>query len=287
MGKVKENKHGNTSVMNQNNNPTPVLQDLSAASLTRAIEESLAAFPLTLARLPGAEIYDTPDLLWIATGVPIDSYNGVFRSILDPLRADTQIEKIMEEFRRRRLPMLWQLGPSSQPPDLRQRLLAHGFTHEEDEPGMAIDLLAMNEEFPTPPGLDIRLVDTMATLREWVAVWGFGVPGDILPLFQEVHTQLGLGPHLPWRYYLGTFQEKPIVTALLFFAAGVAALHSVVTLPEARHKGIGTAMTLAALREARRAGYRVAILTASPYGVRIYSRIGFREYCTISRYTKS
>jgi GNAT superfamily N-acetyltransferase len=274
-------------MINQNNNTTPVLQDLSAASLTKAIEESLAAFPLILARLPGAEIYDTPDLLWVATGVPIDSFNGVFRSVLDPLHADTQIEKIIEEFRRRRLPMLWQLGPSSQPPDLPQRLLTRGFTHEEDEPGMAVDLLAMNEEFPTPPGLDIRLVDTMSTLREWVAVWGFGVPGDILPLFQDVHAQLGLGPHLPWRYYLGAFQGKPIATALLFFAAGVAALHSVVTLPEARHKGIGTAITLAALREASREGYRVAILTASPYGVRIYRRIGFREHCTISRYTKS
>ena len=59
--------------------------------------------------------------------MPIDSYNGVFRSILDPLRADMQIEEIMQVFRRRRLPVLWQLGPSSQPPDLRQRLLAHGF----------------------------------------------------------------------------------------------------------------------------------------------------------------
>ncbi len=272
--------------MYENNAPVRVLQDLSAASLTRAIEESLAAFPLILARLPGAEIYDMPDLLWVSTGVPIDSFNGVFRSILDPQRADTQIEEIMQEFRRRQLPMLWQLGPSSQPLDLRQRLLAHGFTHEEDEPGMAVDLLTMNDEFPTPPGLNIRLVDTMSTLHTWVAVWGFGVPGDTIPLFQDVHAQLGLGPHLPCRYYLGTFQGKPIATALLFFGAGVAALHSVVTLPEARSKGIGTAMTLAALREACRAGYRVAILTASPYGVRIYHRVGFRKYCTISRYTK-
>jgi len=272
--------------MYENNAPVRVLQDLSAASLTRAIEESLAAFPLILARLPGAEIYNTPDLLWVSTGVPIDSFNGVFRSILDPLRADTQIEEIMQEFRRRRLPMLWQLGPSSQPLDLRQRLLAHGFTHEEDEPGMAVDLLAMNDEFPTPEELDIRLVEDTSKLQKWVAVWGFGVPDDTIPLFQDVHAQLGLGPHLPFRYYLGTFQGKPIATALLVFGADVAALYSVVTLPEARSKGIGTAMTLAALREARRAGYRVAILTASPYGVRIYRRVGFREYCTISRYRK-
>ena len=121
----------------------------------------------------------------------------------------------------------------------------------------------------------------------FLELWGFSVPEESIFIFQRVHAQLGLGPHLPWRYYLGIFQGKPIATALLFFGAGVAALHSVVTLPQARSKGIGTAMTLAALREARRAGYRVAILTASPYGVRIYRRIGFREYCTISRYIQS
>jgi hypothetical protein len=97
--------------MYENNAPVRVLKDLSAASLTRAIEESLAAFPLILARLPGAEIYDTPDLLWVSTGVPIDSFNGVFRSILEPQRADTQIEEIMQEFRRHQLPMLWAARP--------------------------------------------------------------------------------------------------------------------------------------------------------------------------------
>ena len=44
---------------------------------------------------------------------------------------------------------------------------------------------------------------------------------------------------------------------LLVFGAGVAAVHWVVTLPEMRHLGIGTAMTLAALREARTIGYRM------------------------------
>ena len=72
---------------------------------------------------------------------------------------------------------------------------------------------------------------------------------------------------------------------LLVFGAGVAAVHLVVTLPEMRHLGIGTAMTLAVLREARTIGYRIAILTASPYGEGIYRRIGFRAYGTISKYS--
>ncbi len=261
-----------------------MLQDTSAASMTRAIEESLAAFPRQIGRLTGAELHDTPTLLWLATGIPIGLGNGVYRSILAPDTVDDTIEKVQEEFRRRRLPLMWQVGPSSQPEDLRQRLLAHSFVHDEDEPGMALDILAMNEDFSLPVGLDIRLVENMSMLREWVATWGFGVPNDTLLLFQDVHAGMGIGPNHPWRYFLGYMQGKPVATSVLFIGAGVTAVHDVATLPEARHKGIGTTMTLAALRDARREGYRIAILTASPYGERIYQRIGFREYCRISRY---
>jgi len=261
-----------------------IQQDTSDAAMTRAIEASLAAFALQLVRLPGAEISDTYDLLWVATGAPIGFGNGVYRSTLAPDSADAAIVKVQEEFRRRKLPLMWQVGPSSQPANLRQRLLARGFMHDEDEPGMALDLLAMNEDVPTPAELDIRTVADLPMLREWVATWGFGVPDDVLPLYQDVHTQLGIGPDLPWRYYLGFLDGKAVATSLLFMGAGVAAVHQVVTRPEARFKGIGTAMTLAALRDARREGNRIAILTSSPYGERIYRRIGFRDYCTISRY---
>jgi len=209
--------------------------------MTKAIEDSLEAFPLTLAQLPGAEVYDTPDLLWVATGMPIDIFNGVYRCILDEQSVDARIEELQQEFRRRRLTLFWQIGPSSRPADLRQRLLTHGFTHEEDEPGMALDLLAMNEAFPEPAELRIRVVDDQSALHRWVEVWGFGVPEDIRPLFQEAHVRLGFGPDLPWRYYLGDVLGKPVATALLFFGAGIAALHNVVTLPGQRAGFLGGA----------------------------------------------
>jgi hypothetical protein len=36
--------------------------------------------------------------------------------------------------------------------------------------------------------------------------------------------------------------------------------------------------------EARDAGYRVAILQSTPDGERLYPRLGFRTYCTVSRF---
>jgi hypothetical protein len=47
---------------------------------------------------------------------------------------------------------------------------------------------------------------------------------------------------------------------------------------------IGGMMTLMAAREARDAGYRIGVLTASPMGINIYRRLGFRKYGTLSWY---
>jgi predicted acetyltransferase len=44
------------------------------------------------------------------------------------------------------------------------------------------------------------------------------------------------------------------------------------------------AMTLAPLREARARGYAIGTLSPSEMGLRIYRRIGFREYCQIHIY---
>lgn len=271
--------------MNEQQQTVPVLQDLSDAAISRAIEASLTAFPVNVARSLGGEISNTADLLWITIAIPLDSLNGVFRSIFTPSNADAYIEAMITEFHQRNLPMCWQLGPSSQPSDLGKRLLAHGFKHDEDEPGMALDILTMNEDFPAPAELVIQPVRDLPTLRQWVNIWLFGAPDNVTAIYQDVHARLGIGPHLPWHYFIGLYNGKPVATSCLFLAAGVAAVHTVVTLPEVRNRGIGAAMTLAALREARQRGYRYAILTASPYGERIYRRIGFRDYCTISRYS--
>jgi predicted acetyltransferase len=66
--------------------------------------------------------------------------------------------------------------------------------------------------------------------------------------------------------------------------AGVAGLTAVATKEAVRRRGVGTAMTLAALRDGRALGYRAGVLWATEMGAHLYRRLGFRPYCTVSRY---
>ena len=50
-----------------------------------------------------------------------------------------------------------------------------------------------------------------------------------------------------------------------------------------RRRGIGTAMTVAALDLVRRQGGRHAVLTASPDGFGIYERLGLETVATVRR----
>jgi hypothetical protein len=49
------------------------------------------------------------------------------------------------------------------------------------------------------------------------------------------------------------------------------------TLPAARRQGIGKAITLQPLLDARARGYRYAILFSSQMGYRVYQQLGFRD----------
>lgn len=261
-----------------------ILQDLSPSKVLLAHDANHIAYWTLFSRHPQAELHDDPGILWFETGIRHDIFNRVLQTHLDPGTAPTAIERVCGHFQQRHMPFLWHLGPSSQPANVRDLLESYDMIHYETEPGMAVDLFRINEDFPIAPQLTVHLVTTEGQLEQWIRVWEFESSEEIIHLWLTFYSNLCSGRNSPLRLYLGMLNGEPVATSAVFFGGGVASIGPIGTLPQHRRQGFGAEMTLMALREARKHGYRIGVLTASPMGINIYRRMGFQEYGAFSLY---
>ncbi|GCE15720.1 GNAT family N-acetyltransferase [Tengunoibacter tsumagoiensis] len=261
-----------------------IVEDTSLSSMAQALDANKIAFGTLLGGLSGAQVYQEPGLVWFETGVPNNLFNGVLQTSLPTDTAPEAIKRVLEHFQVRQLPFHWHIGPASQTAELRALLAAQGIEHDEDEPGMGLDLSLLNEDLPLADNVTIRPVTNHDLLNSWIKVWGCGAPDEILQHWFTIYSRLPFGPEQDLRLFIGYVDEEPVGVVALYLAAGVAAIEWVVTLHQFRRQGIGAFMTMLAAKEARNAGYRIAVLTASPFGINIYRRMGFQECCLVNTY---
>lgn len=268
--------------------PDNIAHDLSPAAFAAAIEESEIHYWLYRARTAGWEVHQDAHLTWYYSGLDDAERNGVLRTTLTPDEADARIADMLAWFDARNVPMVWWGGPSRCPVDLGTRLVAHGFITEGDDPGMAADLHALREDLSVPAGFTVERVRDAEAARLWLRT--VRIANDSDPDVSQVplsrFAPATFDDTEPLRLYLAMLNGEPVATAKVFFSAGVAGVYSVYTLPAARRQGIGAGVTLAALQDARTAGYHIGVLGASPMGVGVYQRLGFREYCRLTLYTR-
>lgn len=252
-----------------------ILTDVTPATLTAAIEDNLFDLFRAMGRLPGGELEESEEMLRFATGLPSAFFNGVARTRVDIVSADLLP-----------VPFFWWTGPQSSPPDLDQRLENAGLRDAgRASPGMAMTLDDIDERAAFPPGVEVEQVDERRGIEEWVSA--FCAAHAVPPASGEAWLEAAKRLHfreLPWQHWLARIDGSVVGIGLSFLGAGVIGLYGIGTLPLARRRGVGSALTLVPMLEARDAGYRAAILQSTPEGEKLYPKLGFRTYCTVSRF---
>ncbi len=263
-----------------------VPHDPSSPRLITALEGNMSAFIPVFGKLGQAYLNDPPGVNRSTTDIPSALFNSIMDARLAPEQVDATIQFIVSDAKSRNVPVLWWIGPSTQPADLGQHLEEHGFVLDEASPAMAVDLARVNESLPMPTGFSIQCARDDAAWRRWgiTMALGFGSASPKEHMVNGWCSLLRQADPETVRAYTGWLDDQPVATSLLFLAAGVAGLYAVATIPDARRKGIGSWMTLYPLLQARSEGYRTGVLFASEMGFGVYRALGFREFCRIDSY---
>jgi ribosomal protein S18 acetylase RimI-like enzyme len=272
-----------------NEHPTPT-------ELSRGVDGNLAALFRAMATLPGSELDESgPVARHLA--FPINPmFKGAWAARIADGEVDAAIDATIGWFRARGAPFFfWWTGPDTEPADLGERLekrgllsmegqqaaLAHGIKQSAaGAPVMGADLAAMNEAVleRVPAGFTISAVRSESDLADFkrVFVETYEIPEWAGQAWADATRTIGIG-RTPWRMYLGRLDGEVVATNMLFCGGGYASIYAVATLPKAQGKGIGAAISLKPLLDARAEGYRYAVLFSTEMGFKVYERIGFRD----------
>ena len=175
----------------------------------------------------------------------------------------------------------WWIPPGPAGAEIEARLVHRGFAADpgdDSAPAMWISLDALPGPEPVP-GLTIEPATSAAAVRTacMVAGAGFGMPDDLAAGFADLFARIADAPAVASRMLLARLHGRPVATALAVANGEAVVIYNVATLPDARGRGIGGAITLAALREGQSRGATLGVLESSEIGYGVYRRLGFRD----------
>ena len=256
-----------------------ILTDLSQQNLATSIQTNMHDFFRQFALQQPQPRSDSQR--W-QTDIQHPWFNGVLVDRLPEPGDENLIQELQEFFRSKGIQnWTWWVDLPALPQDWAGMLGKAGFRFEHDTPGMAMQLADLPGDLDEVPGLTIHKVTSLPELKTWsrVFVEGYGLPlGWADPYFEMM---AGLGLDQSALSYLGELDGEPVAVSSLYLGAGVAGIYNVATLPKARRKGIGAALTVVPLLEAREMGYQAAILQSSQAGYGVYKKLGFEHLCEV------
>jgi GNAT superfamily N-acetyltransferase len=264
-----------------------VVRQLSAV---QEIEEALVGHWSHFGRWPRGALVEERGTLRYETPIAQLPYNGVIRTRIvgDP---DSVIESVLAGFARRDVSCAWWHHPTASPPDLGERLAARGLELVEEAVGMSLDLRDRPRQRVEQNGVRYLEVLDEGLLRHYSELifryWEVDERSHSLVEEANAYWDPGRTPVTRWVALDET--GNAIGKALLSRAAppGVAAIYGMSVTPEARGRGVASALTGILLERAERLGCERVVLHSSEMAIGVYERAGFVRKCELPVYANA
>jgi len=258
-----------------------VRREASDAELAEAIERHQTELSVKWTAIQDGIVVDTPGFVrTINPHIEVAFANNVHRIRLGDDELADAARECTAAFREHGVPALWWVSQSATPQEPGRELESLGWKYDESMPWMAARM--DDVRWPdAPAGISIERVTGPALHELFVAAMtaGFGMQAKEQHAMNSLAAAVGYEPDAEWVRWVGFEGARPVASAGLMLGGGLAGVYNVAVAPKARRRGIGAALTAAAIAEGRDRGYQVAVLGASELGYGVYRRMGFEEIC--------
>ncbi|UCE10995.1 MAG: GNAT family N-acetyltransferase [Candidatus Thorarchaeota archaeon] len=265
-----------------------ILEDHSDEAIISGIEGNLLTLiDEDMSHVPEPykpQIDKREDMVRYYTGIMFPVENGVYVLSVPPNELESRVDEQIEFFRSRKVPHMWWISASSSPPEIENLLIENGLVKGEwDSPAMAMDLRRLDEthisDLMSRSGATVTKVTTDTKFEEWMEVFR-GTSGwteEACSAYQKSCKRLLTDTEYS-NVILAEIDDEPVGASLSVLRNGVVGLYSVGTMEKHRGKGIGSLVSLAAIMDGQRKGYEIATLCSTEMGMKVYPRLGFKEY---------
>lgn len=248
------------------------------------VEDNLVEF-FTAVQATVVDVRDEPEGLWWTSDIGFPVFNGAIatRCSADPAGSLRWARETLDRLSERGLPFMWWLTPRTRNAELDALLVDRGMVATPGTIGMHSPLAQLHYGERLPEGVTLEPVveDDVDDALE-VMVEGFAMPLEIGAPFADV-TFCPTKPGATRLHVLARLDGQPAGVGSVLIAHGVAGVYNVATLEVARGRGIGRAVTLELMRLGREHGCSDTILHATPMGLPVYERLGYRRVCEVDR----
>jgi GNAT superfamily N-acetyltransferase len=234
---------------------------------------------------PGVEVVVTPHYrITLIRDFPLPGPNSVSWIHCEPDEADDVIDEVRAAVAARNLPLMWVLGPDTQPPNFAARLEAHGIRPDPHGGEATVMVLPTSTSLDSPvvPGLELH--DALADIDTFMAA-------DAVAAEAFMSTQFGDDPDFVAReerrrknnveagnrrLLLATVDGEPAGSgSLSLFPPRGAIINGGSVRPKFRGRGVYRTLVTARPEIARQQGAPGLVVHAGAMSKPILSRLGF------------
>ncbi len=254
------------------------LKGMSSDEIVTACEENYADYWRSATRASKTEWSESGGITRCVTGLPQEIFNVVLYCRLGKTDYKRRIDEAIDEFKSRRIPLIWHVGRTTSPPEVAQYLQACG--HPKDYELVAMAAHSENAVLAESAfaRIQVRRCETNEDYESWISClaesWDSPEPvGSWMranPFFCEEQSHRTL--------YLGLIDSRPCGAVMLLTSRGIAGLQCVGTIKSAQKKGVGLALVKTAMGDAAAEGYGFVVVLSTTEGVPLYRKAGFEPY---------